>query len=59
MELKETKPCPFCNGEELDIWEDNSMETPFFTIICQSCLAKGGEGMTQNQAIILWNIRAK
>ena len=53
------KSCPFCNSAEAGIEIDTMPDQPVYFIICYDCLCKGGEGLTQKQAALLWNMRSE
>lgn len=50
---EELKPCPFCGGKNIHIWNTN---TPY--VQCYDCLASTACGNTNEEAIKIWNRRA-
>ncbi len=47
------KPCPFCGGKNMRIWNTS---TPW--VSCDDCLANTAYGETKEEAIEQWNRRA-
>ena len=55
--MSELKKCPFCGGEadiESDISDYGEMR---FYVYCKKCIAEGGWGFSEKEAIELWNKR--
>ena len=50
------KNCPFCESDNLEFY--TTMEDGWY-VYCNECCCQGGEGVTKNQAKVLWNMRAK
>lgn len=50
---EELKPCPFCGGKNMRIWNTS---TP--RVSCDDCLANTAYGETKEEAIEQWNRRA-
>lgn len=51
---EELKPCPFCGGKDIRIWDTS---TPW--VQCWDCLASTACGNTLEEAIKYWNRRAR
>ena len=50
------KPCPFCNGTDLDVGNWNGCE---ITVRCVKCGAMGPEHDNENDAKLAWNNRPR
>ncbi len=55
---KKKKPCPFCGGTNLYIWEGALNLLPFY-VLCLDCRGEGGKSDDFDEAIDKWNKRAK
>lgn len=50
--------CPFCGSNDLSFV--NYVDGDYFEfdyVVCNSCLARGGDAQSRVQATILWNVR--
>lgn len=57
----DTKPCPFCGGRDLSMDYDIEICTDDFLgffIECRVCGARGGSGIQEGSAWLLWQTRA-
>lgn len=50
---EELKPCPFCGGKNIRIW---NISTPW--VSCDDCLANTACAPTEEEAVKYWNRRA-
>lgn len=50
---EELKPCPFCGGKNMRIWN-----TSRSWVSCDDCLANTAYGTTKEESIKIWNRRA-
>ena len=54
--LSELLSCPFCGSINLIIKGENTF---FYYILCVDCIANGPINGVKNEAIRLWNLRAR
>lgn len=47
--------CPFCKGDSKTAWHLGT----YWTVVCNKCLCQGPRAKTEEEAIELWNRRAK
>jgi len=47
------KPCPFC-GNEIELQHDKKRHA----IRCNNCYSFGGKGADEDNASVMWNMRA-
>ena len=53
--MENSKPCPFCGGTELNVKKYDDGETAYYTVVCETCWAKGPDAFAEAQAWIFWN----
>lgn len=63
--MEELKPCPFCGGNDINIYEFKTL--PAMTIVCDNCgvdidfrySKRKTKQAVRNNTVKLWNTRSK
>ena len=58
-ELPGAKACPHCAGTDLRMSEGRPGKVSAYWVRCNSCAAEGPVALSQDDALALWNRRAR
>ena len=56
--MADLKPCPFCGGDRIEIYDLGHQETPCWFVTCNNCGAEISGFWQESGAIEAWNRRA-
>lgn len=59
LTLKDTKPCPFCGGKKLKLFDIGGVS--YLTVTCKTCMADGpqeDDDEREHSAVARWNRRS-